>query len=136
MSNTEIIFETIRDPISEVLQMTPIPQKYDIIAVKKDNDYESAKENMHSVIEVGTAALSQLANIADASQDPRVYRVLTELLSAMVTANRELVEIKRVNVETEIKQRRPNDDDESKTVNNLFVGSTAELTKMLEQMKK
>lgn len=122
------------DKIAEALDLTPlIPQKKDLKMVCSDDDYQMAKGNMENVIDVGTNALSELASMANLSQDPRVYRVLTELISAMTTANRELMEIKTKQVDIELKQRKDNN---PQTVNqNLFVGSTAELVKLLEKTK-
>lgn len=121
------------DVIAQALNLTPlIPDKKEIKAIIKNDEYETAKDNMNNVIHVGTEALSELATMAQLSQDPRVYRVMTELLSAMVTANKELVEIKRINSDIEYKQSKK---DEPAVVNqNLYV-STADLGKMLESIK-
>jgi len=122
------------DKIAQALDLTPlIPQKKELKMVSSEDDYQMAKGNMENVIDVGTNALSELASMANLSQDPRVYRVLTELISAMTTANRELMEIKTKQVDVELKQRK---DSNPQTVNqNLFVGSTAELVKLLEKSK-
>lgn len=118
------------DKIADSLNLMPlVPAKAEIKAIASDNEYNDAKGNMHNVINVGTAAMSELAFLAQSSQDPRVYRVLTELISAMTTANKELMEIKAKQVEIEQKQ---NKDNPPTTVNqNLFVGSTADLLKLL-----
>lgn len=121
------------DKIASALNLTPItPQSKQLVAVRTDDDYQTAKSNMHNVIDVGTAAMGQLASMAELSQDPRVYRVLTELISAMTTANKELMEIKAKDVE--IKQAEQKPADQPTTVNqNLFVGSTAELLKLFQK---
>ena len=118
------------DKIAQALDLTPLePVKPPIVAVKDDNDYLTAKGNIHNVLDVGTAAMGELAEMARLSQDPRVYRVLTELISAMTTANKELMEIKQKDVEIQNKQ---NQLDSPQTVNqNLFVGSTADLLQLL-----
>lgn len=122
------------DKIAEALDLTPlIPQKKELTFVKSDDDYQMAKGNMENVIDVGTNALSELASMANLSQDPRVYRVLTELISAMTAANKELMDIKLKQVNIEQKQQK---DNSPQTVNqNLFVGSTADLVKLLEKTK-
>jgi hypothetical protein len=124
------------DSIANALDLTPLePIKQSVIAVKSENDYETAKGNMHNVIDVGTKAMTDLADMAQQSQDPRVYRVLTELISAMTTANKELMEIKSKDVEIRHKEERA---DGPKTVNqNLFVGmTTAELVTMLQKKEQ
>lgn len=124
------------DSIATALDLTPLePTKKELIAVKSDDDYQTAKGNMHNVIDVGTRAMTDLADMAQQSQDPRVYRVLTELISAMTTANKELMEIKSKEVEIRHKEERA---DGPKTVNqNLFVGlTTAELVTMLQKKEQ
>ncbi len=120
------------DKIAESLDLTPlVPLKKDIDVIVCSDDYQTAKGNMQNVLSVGTNAMSQLASIAEMSQDPRVYRVLTELLSAMTTANRELMEIKMKEVEIKNAERK---NDKPETINNnLFVGSTAELVALLQK---
>ena len=98
------------DSIATALDLTPLePTKKELIAVKSDDDYQTAKGNMHNVIDVGTRAMTDLADMAQQSQDPRVYRVLTELISAMTTANKELMEIKSKEVEIRHKEEKAND---------------------------
>lgn len=124
------------DSIATALDLTPLePTKKELVAVKTDNDYETAKGNMHNVIDVGTRAMTDLADMAQQSQDPRVYRVLTELISAMTTANKELMEIK--SKEVDIRHKEEKTDNSPKTVNqNLFVGSTAELLKLMQKKEQ
>lgn len=122
------------DLLANALDMTPLsvePVPQTKVPAKSGEEYHDAKNNMSMVIDVGNQALVDLADMARQSQDPRVYRVLTELISALTTANKETLEIKKTNMEMEGKQDSP------QTVhNNLFVGSTAELAQALQQMKK
>lgn len=124
------------DSIATALDLTPLePIKQQLVAVKSDDDYQTAKGNMHNVIDVGTRAMTDLADMAQQSQDPRIYRVLTELISAMTTANKELMEIKSKEVEIRHKEEKANDS--PTTVNqNLFVGSTAELLKLMQKKEQ
>lgn len=121
------------DSIATALDLTPLePTKKELVVVKTDDDYETAKGNMHNVLDVGTRAMTDLADMAQQSQDPRVYRVLTELISAMTSANKELMEIKAKQVDIKHKEEQSNDS--PKTVNqNLFVGSTADLLSLLQR---
>ena len=122
------------DGIAQTLNLVPIASTSKEVTVAKvsntDNEYAAVKQNMDSIIDVGTAALSQLAEMATLSQDARVYRVLTELISAMVTANKEVIEMKKTASEID------GGGAPEKVVNNMFVGSTAELAKMIEDMKR
>lgn len=123
------------DPIAKALDLVPVSNDPKELVVANDSsgdEYTIAKENMDTIINVGTTALKELASMANASQDPRVYRVLTELIAAMTSANKEIISMKKTN--SEIKE--PESKSGPTTVqNNMFVGSTAELAKMLEGLK-
>ena len=123
------------DEIAKALDLTPlVPDKKEIKSIKGSNEYETAKGNMEQILDVGQQAVGELYELAKLSQDPRVYRVFTELISAMTTANKELMEIKKVDTEVKEIERVK---DQPQTINqNLFVGSTAELSKFLEGIKK
>jgi len=123
------------DEIAKALDLTPlVPDKKEIRSIKGVNLYETAKGNMEQILDVGQQAVGELYELAKLSQDPRVYRVFTELISAMTTANKELMEIKKVDTEVKEIERVK---DQPQTINqNLFVGSTAELSKFLEGIKK
>ena len=123
------------DEIAKALDLTPlVPDKKEIKSIKGSNEYETAKGNMEQILDVGQQAVGELYELAKLSQDPRVYRVFTELISAMTTANKELMEIKKVDTEVKEIERVK---DQPQTINqNLFVGSTAELSKFIEGIKK
>jgi len=101
-----------------------------------DKDYDFARENMYSVIEKGTTALEELLSVATQSQHPRAYEVLATTMKTLIDANKELVALSKHKVEEE----KLNDDPQhvpSKNVtnNNLFVGTTHDLLKVLAGMK-
>jgi len=96
------------------------------------NDFDYARENLMDVIGKGQEALFDLMDVARQSQHPRAYEVLSTLMNTMVGASKDLLDLqakKKKLLETE-----PNANSQQVT-NNLFVGSTAELQKMLEQRK-
>jgi hypothetical protein len=79
--------------------------------------------------------MEKLAQIADSSQHPRAFEVLAKLMDTMLNANEKLLDL-----QTKIREIDSADspiNEKAKTVNNnLFVGSTAELQKVLQDMKK
>ena len=96
------------------------------------NDFDYARENLMDVIGKGQEALFDLMDVARQSQHPRAYEVLSTLMNTMVGASKDLLDLqakKKKLLETE-----PNANSQQVT-NNLFVGSTAEQQKMLEQRK-
>ena len=134
------------DPINRALNLGPIAAPdYSktvstiVAAAKNDSakeDFTFARANIHEVIENGNDAIAKLAVIADQSQNPRAFEVLAKLMDSVVGASKQLLELQRDIREID-KVDVPKDEDARKHVtNNLFVGSTAELQKFIEDMKK
>lgn len=129
------------DPIGKALGLdTPETNKAvtNIIASAYNDsattDFESARSNIHTVIENGQEAIYKLSEIADQSQHPRAYEVLAKLMDTVLQANKDLLELQ--SKIREIKNvDEPNNAHAKNVTNNLFVGSTAELQKVIEDMK-
>ena len=72
--------------------------------------------------------------VADSSQHPRAYEVLAKLMDTIIDANKDLLDL-----QTKIRDINTADtplNEKAKTINNnLFVGSTAELQKVLKELK-
>ena len=100
-----------------------------------DEDFTFARSNIRKSIDVGTEALERLASLAEQSQSPRAYEVLSTLMQSIVTASEKLLDTQKTIREID-DASVPRDDDAKKTINNnLFVGSTAELQKILRDMR-
>jgi hypothetical protein len=71
-------------------------------------------------------------DVARQSQHPRAYEVLSTLMNTMVGASKDLLEL-------QAKKKKLLEEDPAannqQVTNNLFVGSTAELQKMLDQRR-
>lgn len=97
-------------------------------------DFETARANVLNIIENGQEAIYKLGQIAESSQHPRAFEVLAKLMDTTLQANKDLMEL-----QTKIRQISAVDaptNEHAKTINNnLFVGSTAELQKVIENMK-
>lgn len=123
--------------ISDALDMDNITSvKTEIIdATKKlknstnssDSDFQYARENLYSIIERGQDALNGIVELAQQSQHPRTYEVAAVLVRALSDANKDLLEL----------QKRKKDLDGGNTPktinNNLFVGSTNDLQKLIKK---
>lgn len=97
-----------------------------------DRDYKYARDNFIEVINTGHQALQDLVNVATQSQHPRAYEVLAATMKTLIDANKELVELSRRKQEDE----KPKEEQKNNvTNNNLFVGTPAELQKMLKSMR-
>lgn len=90
-------------------------------------DYNYARENMYDVIERGTEALDYLLELAKASEHPRAFEVVSTLTKTLVDANKDLLE-----VQTKLKKLKEEDKQPQNVTNALFVGSTADLQKLIK----
>jgi hypothetical protein len=123
-----------KDIISQSLGIEPQTDGkiFDIIpAVKaeKGNDYEYARRNNYDIIEKGMSALEDIIDIAKQSESARAFEVATNLMKTMLDANKDLLDLAQKNKEL---TREDKVADKQVTNNNLFVGSSAELLKMLK----
>ena len=94
-------------------------------------DYEYTRGNLYSIIEKGQEAINGILELAQDSEMPRAYEVAGQLIKSVSDATDKLMDLQKKlkDVEEEKLSKGPN------TVNNsLFVGSTAELAKMLKSV--
>ena len=97
-----------------------------------DTDYQYARENYYNVIERGHDALDELLMEAKENGNARMYEVVGQLMDKLTNANKELINMhKQVK---DIKKEDPVSSPQNVT-NALFVGSTAELQKLLKNNK-
>lgn len=129
------------DPIGQALGLTPVNQSSAVsnimAAAHNDSakqDFEAARANIYEVIQNGQEAMFKLSQIADSSQHPRAFEVLGKLMDTMLQANKDLMELQ--NKIREINVIDSPVSEKAQTINNnLFVGSTTELQKVIENMK-
>ena len=96
-------------------------------------DYEYTRGNLYSIIEKGQEAINGILELAQDSEMPRAYEVAGQLIKSVSDATDKLMDLQK-------KVKDVNEDSPTKgpsTVNNaLFVGSTAELAKLLKNGAK
>ena len=118
-------------PENETTTLTRVPAS-DSKVENADKDYEYARENFYNVIEKGTYALEEMLEVAKASEHPRAYEVVSTIMKTLVDANKDLVTMSDKKVKD-----APQEEQVQGTVNNnLFVGSTNELQKVLKDIRK
>lgn len=99
--------------------------------VKKD--YEYTRGNLYSLIEKGQEAINGILELAQESEMPRAYEVAGQLIKNVADATDKLMDLQKKlkDVEEERGVKGP-----TNVTNALFVGSTAELAKLLKQQPK
>ncbi len=114
---------------SEIEKVEPAKERKDPNANDVKKDYEYTRGNLYSLIEKGQEAINGILELAQESEMPRAYEVAGQLIKNVADATDKLMELQKKlkDVEEEKQSKGPS------TVNNaLFVGSTAELAKMLK----
>jgi hypothetical protein len=104
-------------------------EKYASTADDIKKDYEYARGNLYSLVEKGQEAINGILELAQESEMPRAYEVAGQLIKNTSEIAEKLMALHKLKKDVEEeKQKGPT------TVNNaLFVGSTAELAKLLKQ---
>ena len=92
-----------------------------------DIDYNYARENYYNLIERNQDAVEEMLEIAKQSEHPRAFEVVGQLIKSGLDANKELMSLHKTKKELSIEKSS------GVNVNNaVFVGSTAELQKLLK----
>lgn len=113
-----------------------VVEKIEKISVEIDDikkDYQYTRGNLYSIIEKGQEAINGILELAQETEMPRAYEVAGQLIKNVADATEKLMDLQKKlkDIETDSPSKGPT------TVNNaLFVGSTAELAKLLKQQKQ
>ena len=131
MSNLDDAFnvESTIVPAKENVGITPEQKPDRFTKDDIEKDYEYTRGNLYSIIEKGQEAINGILELAQESEMPRAYEVAGQLIKSVSDATDKLMDLQKKlkDVNEESPTKGPN------TVNNaLFVGSTAELQKLLK----
>ena len=130
-------FDKLNDAFNVEGEIVPIEtkseiDKIEVIASTSDDikkDYDYTRGNLYSLIEKGQEAINGILELAQESEMPRAYEVAGQLIKNVADATDKLMDLQKKlkDIEEEKVGKGPT------TVNNaLFVGSTAELSKLLK----
>ena len=114
------VIEQVKEPVS-----TGAPNDESI-----DADYEYARENLKLFIEQGKVAMENIIFLAKEGESPRAYEVVGQLIKTLSDTNKDLLDLgKKVK---DLKSKKDDTQQPTQHVTNaLFVGSTAELQKLI-----
>jgi hypothetical protein len=132
------------DKINESLDIEPISVSNDIVIgelkstqkINKkspidcyDEDYQYTRGNLYSLIQKAQQAVDEVLEVAQQSDSPRAYEVVFQGIKHAADVTDKLIDLQQ-----KMKKLNETDVKSPSTVNNtLFVGSTAELQKLLKQ---
>jgi hypothetical protein len=98
---------------------------------KIDSDYDSSRGNLRELLIQGKDALDHALLVAKQSEHPRAFEVVGTLIKQLADVNQQLMDVHQQKKKLEgSSKEKP----KHTTNNSLFVGSTAELSKMIKDM--
>jgi hypothetical protein len=122
--------ETIDDK-----KVTDIVEPKSIKRQKKDlvrQDFSEARNNMKQLISTGFDAIDEMMKVANASDSPRAYEVVSILLKTMTEMNSEMISLHEKANKAE---PQTNKSVNNTTNNSIFVGSTKDLQNLINQSR-
>lgn len=110
-------------------------QKQEIAEVKpnKDiaDDYEKSRSTYYNLIDRGEQALEGMMDLAAESEHPRAYEVLSGMMKNMADITDKLMELQKRKDDLIEREKKSQPPAGGMTQNNVFVGSTTDLQRML-----
>lgn len=97
------------------------------------NDYEYSRTVLYDLISKGADALENMIEVARESEHPRAYEVLATLIKNTADVNDKLVDLNKKHKDINSKVS-PTAVEGSSTTNNVYIGSTTDLQRMLQDV--
>jgi len=135
----------IDDNLSEILNIEPVvktSQEVSTIAstpitetaTDTQTDYDLTRQTIRALMRKGEEALDELLFVAKQSESPRAYEVVAGMIKNISEVTKELIDLQK-------KMKDLNEESSKSTggvnvQNAVFVGSTAELQKLIRQSKE
>ena len=118
----------IQGEIIEVEKRLPILSKSNHSKQEEQNsDYKYSREVFYGLVERGQDAIEGILDIARESEHPRVYEVAGQLIKTVGETTEKLIDL-----QAKVKELDKDDTMPDKVQNNLFVGSSTELQRLLK----
>ena len=107
----------------------PVKREEDDKKADVDNDYKYSRDNYYNLVEKGQEAIQGILDIAKEGQHPRAYEVAGQLIGQVAQTVDKLQDLQKKLKDLKELPKTAN----ANIKNALFVGSTAELQKMLNK---
>ena len=118
----------IKSEIVEVEKNLPTVLQNKDKSQEQNSDYKYSREVFSGIVERGQDAIEGILDIARESEHPRVYEVAGQLIKTVGETTEKLIDLQAKMKELDKDESMPN-----KVQNNLFVGSSTELQKLLKR---
>ena len=126
--NMEEILNISAEPVSEPIK----PKPPEVARDDREKDYQYTRGELYSLIDKGQEAVNGALEVAQESGHPRAYEVAVNAMKQVADTTDKLIDLQKKMKDLEAPTKR----ETNNTTNNLFVGSTADLQKMLKQINK
>lgn len=125
------IFENLNDKFDVE---NNIEQEVPKEETEQKNDIETAKDTLHDLIDKGKEAVDGIMNVAKNTDNPRAFEVAGQLIKTLSDVAKDLVDVKKK--EMEMTTKKEGSAKIGSQTNNVFIGSTHELMKILNKPKE
>lgn len=132
--------KTVDEKLNDIFDIVPSVQlptteKSLLVAedtTQVDDDYEYARKNLRTLIDNGKDVMENLTFLAKEGESPRAYEVVGQLIKTLADTNKDLLNLAKA--KKDIQQKKDEEQSSPTHVTNaLFVGSTAELQKLISK---
>lgn len=121
----------------ELITVDEPEKKVESVDKEIDRDFNAARDNLYKLLKSGQTALEDALAIARQSEHPRAFEVVGNLMKQLADINEQILSLhaKKQRIETPIKTKG---EETTKQVTNnaIFVGSTSELSKLIQDKMK
>lgn len=134
----EVEVEVEEEQPKQVSQTTPVPVvvEPEFVSTGDDieDDYQIARKKLNSLLDKSQQALDGMLNVALASDSPRAYEVVGQLIKTTGDAAKDLLELQAK--KKKLREEEPKKQNIETQNNIVFAGSTQELLKALKAEKE
>ena len=96
-----------------------------------ENDYEHSRDTYYDLIEKGRESLELMIQVARESEHPRAFEVLSGMIKNISDVNDKLMDLNKKHKDINKPEESDNALPNGTTNNNVFIGSTTDLQRML-----
>ena len=118
--------EVVKEEPKSIERVNPPPDRLTKSEITRD--YEYTRGNLYSIIEKGQEAIDGILELAQESEMPRAYEVAGQLIKSVSDATDKLMDLQKKLKDVNAEEKGPT----NITNNALFVGSTADLAKLIK----
>jgi hypothetical protein len=131
--NLNAIFDLEPINYKEVKEVKPTPNISSNTGKVIEDDYVNVRDNLYDLMETGREALLDMLEVAKQSEHPRAYEVVGNIMKQLADMNQQLLDIHQQKQKLDLPNKKEQTGNVT-TNNAIFVGSTNDLSKFLNNM--